>query len=100
MPGFSTEVSHSLGQEVAQQRLESFLQKIIERYKDQVSDISGEWVGNVLDFSMTTYGINIKGKVIVEEDKVRMDGELPFAAMMFKGKITNEIQEALQKALA
>ncbi|MCA9212999.1 MAG: polyhydroxyalkanoic acid system family protein [Planctomycetales bacterium] len=100
MPSFSTEVPHTLGQAEAQQKLESFLQKIIERYKDQVSDIKGDWLENVLDFSMTTYGINIKGKLAVEEDKVRMDGELPFAAMMFKGKITNEITEALQKALA
>ena len=100
MPGFTTEVPHNLGQQAAKDKLESFLERISEKYKDQISNMDGSWNDNILDYSFTTYGINIKGKMSVEEDKVRMDGELPFAAMMFKGKISSQIQTALEKALA
>jgi putative polyhydroxyalkanoate system protein len=89
-----------LGQQHAKQRLETFLQKIGEKYKDQISEMDGAWDGDTLNYSFTTYGIKIKGKMFVEEDKVRMEGELPFAAMMFKGKISGQIQQALEKALA
>jgi hypothetical protein len=35
----------------------------------------------------------------VEDDRVVFQGDLPFSAMVFKGKISSGIQEALQKAL-
>ncbi len=99
MPAFSTEVRHALGRDEAQRRLASFLDTVREKYEDQISDISGQWEGHLLDFALTTFGIKVSGKIAVEEDVVRMDGELPFAAMMFKGKIVSGFQDALQKVL-
>ena len=100
MPGFSTEVTHDLGRQAAKERLETFLDKMSEKYKDQISDMEGSWDDHVLNYKFTTYGIKIKGQLTVEDEKVRMDGELPFAAMMFKGKISSQIQKGLEKALA
>ena len=100
MPGFSVVVPHALGQDAAKVRLESFLDAVTEKYKDQISEIDGSWNENVLSFAFTTFGIKINGQITVEEDKVTVDGELPFAAMMFKGKISSGIQEALEKTLA
>lgn len=100
MPSFNVEVPHSMGQAVAQERMESFLDSMERKYKDQISDLSGSWTDNILNFSFSTFGIKIVGKMTVEQDKVLFDGELPFAAMMFKGKIASGIQEALEKALA
>ena len=100
MPGFSTEVPHQLGQDGARERLKSFLDKISEKYKDQISDLTGDWTGNTLNYAFSTFGIKIDGSLDVEADKVSMKGNLPFAAMMFKGKIENDIKAALEKALA
>jgi len=80
--------------------MESFLETMEKKYKDQISDMDGSWSDNILNFSFNTFGIKINGKMTVAEDNVQMDGELPFAAMMFKGKIASGIQEALEKALA
>ena len=77
-----------------------FLETMEKKYKDQISDMDGSWSDNILNFSFNTFGIKIDGKMTVAEDNVQMDGELPFAAMMFKGKIASGIQEALEKALA
>ncbi|MDP6442570.1 MAG: polyhydroxyalkanoic acid system family protein [Pirellulaceae bacterium] len=99
MPRFNTEVPHSLGQEQATERLKDFLEKVTRVYKDQVSDLRGDWADNVLDFGFTSYGFKISGVLTVEEDKARIEGKLPMAAAMFRGKIESSIQGELEKAL-
>lgn len=100
MPSFQTEVRHELGKEAAKERLKQFVDHLRTRYKEQVSDVQGEWHDDLLDFRLTTYGIQINGKMVVFEDRVQVDGEVPFAAVMFKGKISDSIREGLEKALA
>jgi putative polyhydroxyalkanoate system protein len=100
MPAFTAEVPHSLGQKAARERLDHFLDKIGEKYKGQISDLSGAWNDDVLSFSFSTFGIKINGTMTVDDNMVRLNGELPFSAMIFKGKIVGGIQEALAKALS
>ena len=99
MPAFSTEVPHALGRDEAQRRLATFLETIRNKYQDQISELAGEWQGHELNYALTTYGIKVSGRISVDDDNVRMDGEIPFAAMMFRGKITSGFQDALQKVL-
>ena len=49
---------------------------------------------------MTTFGMKFKGLLTVEDDAVQIDGDLPFAAMMFKGRIESEVRDSLEKLLA
>lgn len=100
MPAFHTEVPHSLGKEQATEKLKKFLEQVSERYKDQVSAIGGEWEENKLKFSLTTFGFTISGDLTVEEEVAVLDGQLPFAAMAFKGKVEQGIKAELEKALA
>ena len=53
-----------------------------------------------LNFGFTTFGFPIKGAIAVEPAEVKLDGDLPFAAMMFKGKIEQEFKDALTRLLA
>ncbi len=99
MPGFSTEVPHQLGKDAATEKLKGFLEVVKERYRKEINEINGHWEGNVLTYDLTTFGIKVDGTLVVEEDAVQMQGNLPFAAMMFKGKIVNSIRDALQKVL-
>jgi hypothetical protein len=100
MPSFSTEVPHSLGQQAAQTRLSSFLESIGQKYKGQIGQMQGEWQDNVLQFAFSTFGIKVEGKMTVLDDRIVLNGEIPFSAMMFKGKIAGGIKEALEKAVA
>jgi putative polyhydroxyalkanoate system protein len=99
MPAFTLEIPHNLGRQGARARLESFLEKISEKYKGQIGDLTGNWEGDQLHFAFATFGIKITGKIEVLEDKVLFHGELPFSAMIFKGKISGGIKEALERAL-
>jgi hypothetical protein len=100
MPGFDITAPHDLGQEQAIERLKGFVGKIGQRFPDQVSNLQESWNGNVLDFSFTTYGFTIKGAATVEPSQVRLEGELPLAALMFKGKIEQSIRDEVGKVLS
>jgi hypothetical protein len=100
MPSFQAEVKHALGQDQALERLKGFLEKVREKYKDQVSKLDGQWNDNVLQFALTTYGFKINGTLAVDDQTARLDGQMPVAALPFRGKIEKSICEALEKALA
>jgi hypothetical protein len=100
MPGFKAEVSHTLGQSEATTRLQNFVTDVQERFRDQVSAMDGAWNGSVLDFSLTTYGMTIKGKLTIGETTARVDGQIPLAAIPFRGAIEKSIATELEQALA
>ena len=100
MPAFNTEVPHALGQTEATSRLKGFVDQVRQRYADQVSQMSGAWTDNVLDFSLTTFGMTITGKLTVEEAVARVAGHLPLAAAFIRGQIEQSIASELQQALS
>ena len=101
MPEFSADVPHTLGQAVAAEKLNGFVDGVRNRYKDQVSSVEGEWLDpHTLQFGLTSFGITINGRLEVEEEVVKIRGQLPFSALMFKGKIVAAIEEGLKRALA
>lgn len=99
MPGFNVEVSNPLGKSAGTTALKTFLEKVKERYQGQVSNLVGNWSDNVLDFSFTAYGFEIKGKLTVEDSVATVNGELPFVAMMFQGRIEQTIKDEISKVL-
>jgi putative polyhydroxyalkanoic acid system protein len=99
MPSISISTPHSLGTEEAVERLKKFFEKLKARHGDKVSNLEQEWQDNRLAYSFSTYGFNIKGDMTVEPNEVKINGALPFAAMMFKGKIEQSVREELEKLL-
>lgn len=100
MPSLQLTFPHQLGQEEAVARLKNLLTRVQEKYQAQVSDLHQAWNGNTLAFSFSTYGFKVAGDVIVDPSEVRLDGQIPMAAMIFKGKIENAIRDQLAKELA
>ena len=100
MPGFTTEVPHNLGQQAAIEKLRGFAARVQEKYKDQVSSMTGDWNDNIINYAMTTYGFTISGVLTVEEQLAKLEAQLPFAALAFKGKIEQSFAGEIKKALA
>lgn len=100
MPAFKVEVSHGLGQDDAVTRLKSFIEKVAAQYKEHVSEMSGEWLDNQMKFSLKTFGFVVSGNLHVTSDKARVDGQIPFAALIFRGKLESDISAELKRALA
>jgi hypothetical protein len=62
-----------------------------------VSELEQSWEGKLLKFRFKTYGIPLSGAIAVNEHDLAVDGDLPFTAMMFKGKIESAIREQLER---
>ncbi len=99
MPKISIEVPHALTADVAKSRLEKKAEFLQSRYGDQVKDMTQSWAGNLLAFGFKTMGMRFDGTMGVEDDKIVVNADLPFAAMMFKGKIESEIRSQLEHIL-
>jgi len=100
MPSIKMNVPHQLSQDEASSRLKGFLTKVRNRYEGQVSDVVENWVGDALQFAFSTFGMTIQGNLAVEQNEVRLEGQIPLRALMFKGKIEQTIRDEITKVLA
>lgn len=99
MPSLALQVPHQLPVPEAVSRLQSFLEEVRRDHADRVSNVSGEWLNETLKFAFTTMGMQIKGDLVVGEQEVRVSGNLPFAASLFRGTIEQTIRTELEKLL-
>ena len=99
MPKFHLEVPHALSADDAKSRLERFIESLQAKFQDKVSDLEQAWNGNTLSFAFKTYGFKVAGAIASLEKKLDVSGDLPFAAMMFKGKIETEIRDQLTRLM-
>jgi len=100
MPKFNVQVPHSLTQQEARSRLERFADMLQQKFQNQVSDLQQSWDGDTLRFHFKTYGIPLAGGITVSDQDLKVDGDLPFSAMMFRGKIESSIREELERLVA
>ncbi len=94
MPKINLEIPHQLSAEEARSRLERFTEGLPQ---DQVTDLKQSWNGDTLSFGFKTFGIKIDGDLTAVDEKLLVSVELPFAAMMFKGKIESGIKKQLER---
>lgn len=99
MPKITISVGHQLGQQEAAERLQRFVTRLKEKHQDQVSNLEEEWSGNALKFRFKTFGFQFQGTGNVSENDATLDVDIPFAAMMFKGKIESEMRDTLSRVL-
>ena len=100
MPKFNVQVPHSLSQSEARSRLERFADRLQQKFQNQVSELHQSWEDDTLRFRFKTYGIPLDGGITVGENALNVDGNLPFSAMMFRGKIESTIREELERLVA
>jgi hypothetical protein len=99
VPKINFEVAHELTADEAKGRLERKAEMLHSQFGDQVKDMAQSWDGNVLNFGFKTMGMRFDGTLGVEDKQVVVNGDLPFAAMMFKGKIESEVRQRLEQIL-
>jgi hypothetical protein len=94
------ETPHALGQDEALRRLREKFDSLRAKHGGDVHNLSETWNDHTLDFSFTAMGMNVGGTVKVEDRAVKLDAEIPFAAMLFKKAIEGRIREELGGLLA
>ena len=100
MPKVKMAVPHTLGQEDAVERIKSYSEKMHDKFSESVKNMEENWEENCCNFAFRTYGMDFKGKLLVQDSEVQVESDLPFRAMMFKGRIQGEVEKELGKLLA
>lgn len=100
MPKLTLAVSHQLGQEESVRRLKERFSQLKQEHAGRFSDLVEQWDGDNLSFSLSTYGMKLRGLVRPDASEVKVDVELPFAAIMFKGAIERQMRDEIARILA
>jgi len=100
MPSFAISVPHQLPPDEALRRIQGLLGDLKQQYGDQVSDLKESWTGNDGEFSLTAMGLRLSGTLSVLPGEVKLNGNIPFAAVPFRGQIERMIRERAETLLA
>ena len=91
---------HNMTMDSAVQLANQILPGFIEKAGDNVSNIQQQWDGNVLRFAFQAHGMNIKGTLLVTDDEIIIESELPFMARPFEGVVRSAIELKLDTLLS
>ena len=97
MPNVNVRIEHSLEVEKVKETLTSVLSNLISSFEGK--DVNIDWQKDRVDFDFKSLGFSIQGDSVVDEDAVTTNVNLPFAAMMFKGRVEKAIKKHVGKAL-
>ena len=100
MAKFNVVVVHEIHREMVVTRLRGFSDRMREEVPVEVSEVEEIWDnhGN-LQFSFKALGFKVSGSMVTCESKVTVIGNLPFAALPFRGAIENQIADKVREAI-
>ena len=97
MPTVRVSVPHNQAPDEVVQRSQPYIEKLVNDFEGK--DLDLQWTGNNADFSFKSLAFTIKGRVEVDEEKIAVDVDLPFAAIMFKDKVQKALTKNLTRAV-
>lgn len=100
MPKLEMAVPHHLAQDEAVKRIKNLLNNLKTEHADRICDLQEEWDGHTGTFRFSAMGFPLSGTLTVNKSRIEISGHLPFAAMLFKGKIESAIKEGIETLLA
>lgn len=100
MPSLKMETPHTLGKQEAARRLKEKFSVVRGAFQSHVSDVVEAWDGDEFRFGFKALGMQVAGTVVVGECDVKVNADLPLAALMFKGAIEKQIRDELGELLA
>lgn len=97
---FNVVVDHTIERDEAVSRLKGFSDRMRDEVPVEVTDVVETWddAGN-LAFAFRALGFSISGSVVTCHESVTIIGNLPFAALPFRGAIENQIAEKIKEAI-
>lgn len=93
-------IPHTFPQAEALGRIRSLLQQLKAQHGDRISNLQEEWHGNCCTFRFSVMGFAVSGTLRVGSSQVEINGDLPWAASLFRGKIEATIRERAATLLA
>ena len=99
MPKIELNIPHELSQSEALNRIQHFLPQLKVQHSDRIKDLEESWTGSKGQFRFKISGFKVSGTLQVGENFVLFNGEIPFAALLFKGTIEETINAKAMELL-
>jgi hypothetical protein len=93
MPAIKFSLPHQLSHQDARSKVRRLFPELRQKYGQYIEDASESWSGDHCDFRLRILGMNATGRLDVLANRVDIELDLPWAAMMFKDKIQQTIQD-------
>lgn len=91
---------HELPKGEALRRLKTKLGSCVAaRYRRQVIELHEGWADDTFSFRFKAVGMKVSGTLTVDDSTVRVAADVPFAALLFKKKIDEQVRAELVSAL-
>lgn len=91
------EYQHKLAQDVAYERINTLLADLKTKYSDKVKTFTTNWnpEHTKMSYSLEIMRFGTEGNITLEDNKVILEGKVPFAAKIFTSKIEDIIRRKL-----
>ena len=100
MPKFNVNVPHEIERAEAIEKLKSFMVDAKQNAPVELKDVEESWDDNGnLAFAFSAMGFRIAGQMVTEGQEIAVSGDLPFAAMPFRGALENQLATKIREAI-
>lgn len=86
-------IPHNLGKAEALRRLQGGVTQLKSQFGDKIASVNETWAGDRMDFRVGAMGQAINGHLVVFEEQVRVEVQLPWLLAMVAEKAKNFIQK-------
>jgi hypothetical protein len=86
-------------QKQAYEKIDNFLDSLVIQHSEMISDPVKNWNDekDKMEFRFKVKGFNIEGIINILDDKLVLNGKLPFVARLYSEKIESIIKEQLEE---
>lgn len=86
-------IPHNLGKAEAARRLEHGVRQLKSQFGDKIASVEETWAGDRMDFRVGAMGQKVSGHLVVMEDAVQVELQLPWILAMVAEKARGFIQK-------
>lgn len=100
MPKFNVNVPLEIDRTEAVSKLKTFMEAARKDSPVELTDVEENWDedGN-LNFAFSAMGFRIAGNMVTEGEQVSVKGDLPFAALPFRGALETQLATKIREAI-
>lgn len=100
MAKIKMQIGHHFPKDEALSRIKRLLSQLQEQFAAQINDLQEHWNGDRGDFSFSVMGMSVSGVLRVTDSNVEIEGDLPMAVALFKGRIESAIRANVEGLLS
>jgi hypothetical protein len=86
-------IPHSLGKAEAARRLQTGVAQMKSQFGDKIASVDETWTGDRMDFRVGAMGQTVAGHLVVNEETVQVELQLPWILAMIAEKAKTFIQK-------